>query len=101
MEATVENKSPMQFRLADLLWIITVVACLLGWVWDHNHQIAERDRAVELMRRYKDACVDNDAMYRREAAEVDRQFLALRVAANELERRLSELTGTTVDEIAP
>lgn len=78
----------MRFRLVDLLWIMSLSCCLAAWHSDRTKQAKELDRSIELMRIYKHACVSNDAMYRREAAEMDRQHRALRAMADELERRL-------------
>src|SRR5690349_9565529 len=75
----------MKFQIADLFWFTAVVACLLGWYVDHTEKAMELKRSTELMRMYKHACANNDTTYRREAAEMDRQYRALRAMANELE----------------
>jgi hypothetical protein len=79
----------MKHRLLDLFWLTAVACCLLGWYVDRAKQAKELERSVELMRMYKHACTQNDAIYRREAAEHDRQYRALRAMANALEFRLS------------
>ncbi len=78
-----------QCSINEMLLAITVIGCLLGWYVDHAEQVIELQRATELMRIYKNACVANDAMYRREAGQFDRQYRALRAMADSLERRLA------------
>jgi hypothetical protein len=88
----------MKFRLLDLLWITTLTGCLLGWYVDRARQASELQRSIELMRIYKNACVSNDAMYRREAAEFERQYRALRAMADSLERRLASQPDDTLKD---
>lgn len=86
----------MKHRLLDLFWLTAVACCLLGWYADRVKQARELERAIELMRIYKNACSSNDATYRREAAEMDRQHRALRAMANSLERRLADPPDDTL-----